>query len=136
MNLHPDILNDLALLYRAGEASAATRELLEREAASNPTVSRLLRESEMAAKIEVPVPDAQRRALESIGKRNRLYSTLVGFAAAFLLLPFSFAFHSQDGELRFAFLWREAPLFCLASALFGIVFGVAALRSRRLRGLD
>jgi hypothetical protein len=36
MTLHPDVLTDLVILYLAGEASQATRELLEAEAVSNP----------------------------------------------------------------------------------------------------
>lgn len=42
MNLHPDILTDLVILYHAGEASQATRELLESEAATNPDVAKAL----------------------------------------------------------------------------------------------
>ena len=65
MNMHPDILNDLAVLYQAGEASPATRELLEREALSNPELARQLMPAKDLAKIEIQTPDAQRRALKS-----------------------------------------------------------------------
>ena len=38
MTLHPDVLTDLVILYHAGEASLATRALLEAEAAVNPAL--------------------------------------------------------------------------------------------------
>ncbi len=126
MNLHPDILKDLAMLYQAGEASTATRDLLEHQAASHPEFAEFLQPLGNApAKIEIAMPDAQRRALKSIGTWNRLYSAFSGFAIALLLLPFSFALDTRSGEFSF-FLWRES----------GIAFAAAAFRFRRLRKFD
>ena len=42
MTLHPDILTDLVILYHAGEASEASRKLLEEGAARNPRVAAAL----------------------------------------------------------------------------------------------
>ncbi len=42
MTLHPDILTDLVILYHAGEASQASRALLEAEAARNPQLAAAL----------------------------------------------------------------------------------------------
>ena len=43
MTLHPDVLTDLVILYHAGEASQATRSLLETEAAANKELAAALR---------------------------------------------------------------------------------------------
>ena len=132
MNMHPDILNDLAVLYQAGEASPATRELLEREALSNPELARQLMPAKDLAKIEIQTPDAQRRALKSIGHWNRLYTNFTGAAIAFTLLPFSIVV--RHGEVTF-FMLRDAPAIAIASLSIGIASAVAALRFRQLRKL-
>lgn len=40
--LHPDVLTDLVILYHAGEASQASRDLLEKEATQNPALAAAL----------------------------------------------------------------------------------------------
>jgi hypothetical protein len=42
MTLHPDVFADLLVLYHAGEASQASRALLEQEAARNPEIAAAL----------------------------------------------------------------------------------------------
>ena len=42
MSLHPDVLTDLVILYHAGEASQASRALLEEEAIHNAALAAAL----------------------------------------------------------------------------------------------
>jgi hypothetical protein len=86
MTFHPDVLTDLVILYHAGEASQATRELLEKEALHNPAVAAAL-----AARPRVMHPiDAQpvireREVLERV-RRHYLYRALVAVCIALLLM--------------------------------------------------
>ena len=76
MTLHPDILTDLVILYHAGEASQATRDHLETEAATNPQVAQALAAPPRpAAPLPLDPPDTLRAALRDIRVlfRRRLY---------------------------------------------------------------
>jgi hypothetical protein len=88
MTLHPDILTDLVILYHAGEASQASRELLEREALQNPAIAAAL-----AAKPRTiqPIPlearIGEREVLNKV-RRHYLYQTLtaIGIILAFVAM--------------------------------------------------
>jgi hypothetical protein len=135
MTLHPDILNDLLLLYRAGEASGPTRSLLEQLAASDADLARRMAPGADAppVKIDVPTPDAQRRALSAIAYWNRMYSLFTGLAAALALIPFTVVF--RHGKVTF-FLFRDAPGLAIASLSIAIASAIAAWRFHKLRRLD
>jgi hypothetical protein len=60
MNLHPDVLTDLVMLYHAGEASQASREFLEKEALRNRP----------SAAISILEPLTSRGSGTIIGKRE------------------------------------------------------------------
>jgi hypothetical protein len=83
MNLHPDILTDLVILYHAGEASLASRELLEREALQNPAIAAALAARPRAAP---PIPldplVREREVLDRV-RRHYLYRA---FTAMFILV--------------------------------------------------
>jgi hypothetical protein len=85
MNLHPDVLTDLVILYHAGEASLASRELLEREALQNPAIAAAL-----AARPRVvpPIPVnplvREREILDRV-RRHYLYRA---FTAMFIIVAF------------------------------------------------
>ena len=135
MTLHPDILDDLLVVFHAGEASEATRTLLEQRAVEDSAFARRLRSADggAAAPLDVRIPDAQRKALSSIGHWNRLYSLFVGLAGWMALFPFTFAMH--NGEVTF-FLLRDSPGLTYASLSLSIASAIAAWRFRTLRRLD
>jgi hypothetical protein len=138
-NLHPDVWADLALLYQAGEASPATRALLEQQATVDSELARRLVADADLAPLKIPAapatPDVQQRALRSINHWNRLYSTFRGLAFGLTLLPFSFRYELDTHELTF-FLWREAPNLCALSLAIGVCCFVAAAKFRKLRQLS
>lgn len=130
MNLHPDVLSDLTILYHAGEASTASRALLEDAAKSDARLAAALAAPPRAAQLPGGVPDVQRRAIDDLESKTRRRGNLLGLGIFFLLLPFSFAV--IKGELKY-FLLRDAPV--VASVLFCAGLGLAgtALRMYRLR---
>ena len=93
MTLHPDILTDLVILYHAGEASQATRELLETEAVTNPQVAQALAAPPRPpAPLPLEPPDTLRVALRDIRLlfRRRLYfatGAVVGLLALAFFVP-------------------------------------------------
>jgi hypothetical protein len=90
MTLHPDILTDLVILYHAGEASQATRNLLETEAAANPQLAAAIAAPPReAAPLPAAPQDAGRVALREIGRLYRHRNLLVAVIAALLLILIS-----------------------------------------------
>jgi len=86
MTLHPDILTDLVILYHAGEASQASRELLEKEAMQNPALAAAL-----AARPRVipPIETLPMIPEEEVLKRVRrhyLYRAVLAVCIALALL--------------------------------------------------
>jgi len=122
MNLHPDVLTDLVILYHAGEASEASRALLEEEAARNPRIAAALQTMPRPAALPVQPPDLQRRA---IGELNtalliRLIFSVVLVSGALIFLAFIF----PPGELGHPWLPVAILLVVLGAA-------VIALRAHR-----
>jgi len=123
MNLHPDVLTDLVILYHAGEASEASRALLEDEAKRNPRVaSALLTMPRAVSPLPVHPPDVHRRALHDINRALyvRLIFSVVGVSAALIFLAMIFPPTSLGHP------W-------LPVAILALVFGAAliALRAHR-----
>jgi anti-sigma factor RsiW len=138
MTLHPDVLRDLLTLYLAGEASPATRELVEEHLARDPELARLASEAaseddrwtRAGRQVEV-APSVEKAALETTRRTLRLRSMLLAVAITLTLLPFSFV-ASREG-IDFVLL-TAAPR--LASLLWAgaVGFWIAFWRvSRRLR---
>ncbi|MES1211583.1 MAG: hypothetical protein ABUL63_04525, partial [Acidobacteriota bacterium] len=122
----------------SGEASPATRALVEEHLARDPELARLVRDAEgeegqlnrAGREIAVP-PSAGKAALETTRHLLRQRSWLMALAIACTLLPFSFA--ADDDGIQFLLL-TAAPT--LSSALFAVAAGlwIALWRvSRRLR---
>ena len=86
MTLHPDVLTDLVILYHAGEASQASRELLEKEALQNPMVAAAL-----AARPRViqPIPAEpmipEREVFDRV-RRHYLYQAVTALVIILALL--------------------------------------------------
>ena len=130
MNLHPDVLTDLTILYHAGEASQASRALLEDAAKNDARLAAALAAQPRATQLPGGVPDVQRRAIDELEGKTRKRGTFLGLGIFFLLLPFSFAV--IKGELKY-FLLRDAPVVALASLGVGLGLAGTSLRMYRLR---
>ena len=90
MKLHPDILTDLVILYHAGEASQATRSLLETEAvASKELAAALAAPPRQAVPLSAAPQDAGRVALREIGRLYRHRNLLVAVVVGLLLILIS-----------------------------------------------
>lgn len=90
MTLHPDVLTDLVILYHAGEASQATRSLLETEAATNPQLAAALAAPpRQVAPLPAAPQDTGRIALREISRLYRHRNLLVAVIAALLLILIS-----------------------------------------------
>jgi hypothetical protein len=88
MILHPDVLTDLVILYHAGEASQASRELLEKEALQNPAIAAALAaQPRLMQPIALEPKIAEREVLEKV-RRHYLYNALtaIGIIVAFLAM--------------------------------------------------
>jgi ferric-dicitrate binding protein FerR (iron transport regulator) len=88
MTLHPDVITDLVILYHAGEASQASRELLEREALQNPAVAAALT---ARPRVMQPLEAAPLTREQEVLKRVRqhyLYRALIaiGLVLAFIAM--------------------------------------------------
>ena len=89
MTLHPDVLTDLVIQYPAGEASEASRKLLEGEATRNPRVAAALATPPRTMPpLAVDPPDVQRRAIQDVHRTFRRKLLLAGLSVALLLLAF------------------------------------------------
>ena len=102
-----EVVSDLWPLYRAGEASADTRRLIEAYLAADPEYRAFLEESDRMSKIlpEMTLsPDNDVRLLEVARQRIRTNAWLVGAAiGAFVFVALVFI-----GACIFAFLYLRA----------------------------
>ena len=88
MTLHPDVLTDLVILYHAGEASQASRELLEKEAMQNPAIAAALAvQPRYMQPMALEPKIGEREVLERV-RRHYLYQALtaIGIVLAFLAM--------------------------------------------------
>ena len=138
MTLHSDVIRDLLPLYLAGEASPATRALVEQHLAADPELARLAQTAtEDDARLArvgraVAVPEnVEKGALETTRRLLRRRSRLFGFAIALTLLPLSFSFDGHEVRL---FLLEGSPVLCALMLAAGTALWIAYWRvSRRLR---
>jgi hypothetical protein len=86
MTFHPDILTDLVILYHAGEASQASRELLEKEAMQNPALATALAtRPRVMPPIEAAPMITEREVLNRV-RRHYLYRASIAICVALVLL--------------------------------------------------
>ena len=130
MNLHPDVLTDLTILYHAGEASQASRTLLEDAAKSDARLAAALSAPPRAMQLPGGAPDVQRRAISDLESKTKWRGSFFGLAIFLTLLPFSFAI--TRGEITF-FLFRDAPVLAVGSLVAGLSLAFASMRMYRLR---
>jgi hypothetical protein len=137
MTVDRDVIKDLLPLYLAGEASPATRKLVEEHLAANPELALLADAagdpglSGLNRPTDLPEPSVQKTALDSTRRLLRRRSWLMGGAIFTTLLPFSI--HGGEGGIRF-FLLRDAPgsaaLSFAAAALLWFAYWRVAKRLR------
>jgi hypothetical protein len=125
-----EVLNDLVTLYAAGEASPATRALVEEYLREHP---------ETAARVNAPVVSAQPAPAADAGLRVLSHARrlilwrmgLLGFAITTMLVPFSFRF---DGNSIRPLFWDNKKFVIVsecASAVAWIALGEITRRLRR-----
>ena len=122
MSLHPDVLTDLVILYHAGEASEASRSLLEDEATRNPRIAAALQTMPRPAVLPVQPPDVERRAIREINFALliRLVFAVISVSAGLIFLAFIF----PPSELGHPWL----PVAILAVVLGAAIIAVRAHR--------
>ena len=105
MTLHPDILTDLVILYHAGEASQASRELLEKEAMQNPALAAALAaRPRVMPPIETAPMIPEREVLKRV-RQHYQYRALLAICLALALLVVFAVLRSErpnPGSSRFS----------------------------------
>jgi anti-sigma factor RsiW len=129
-SVHPDVVRDLAPLYAAGEASAASAALVEAAAASDPALAREVEALRRAVRLSAaePAPDLEARALGEVRRAVRRRSGWLAGALFCTLAPLTFV--SQSGRVSFLLL-RDAPAAAAAFLVAGAAMWVAFARTGR-----
>jgi len=144
MKLNPDVVRDLLPIYVAGEASAATRSLVEENLSIDPDLARLAElmaaaESTMVA-LALPEPPSspgmpdERRELLALAETRRWLRArgwLMGLALASSLIPLMLTFESSGVHFP---IFEAAPRLALTLLAFAVGLWIAFfLVGRRLR---
>jgi predicted anti-sigma-YlaC factor YlaD len=136
MNVTRDVIIDLLPLYLAGEASPATRALVEEYLEQDPELARRVRQqsaesfatttlSDLAPELELK---SLRRTRQLLGWQRWLFGFAIGFTAVSLTSQLSF----ESGRLTdFHFLMRDYPLQFGVCATLAIVCWLAYFHIRR-----
>lgn len=82
MTLHPDVLTDLVVLYHVGEASQASRALLEEEATRNPQIAAALA---AGPRPMAPLPVSSEIQEGKVLRKVRLRYQVISFGAVWML---------------------------------------------------
>lgn len=110
MNVTKDVIQDLVVVYLAGDASADTRRLVEEFLAKDPEMAERVKAAQaFSMPTAAPPPDLERRALDRTRRLLRRKSYLLGFAFFFTFLPLSFAYSFDEKSVTFL-LFRDMPV--------------------------
>lgn len=131
MNIEKDVVLDLVPLYLSGEASPASRRMVEEWAKNDPQVAKLIHQGSVDVSTpELPPASVEMKSLTRTKSMLRLRGNLAGLAIFLTLIPFSFG-DVGDG---FFWLWQSAPNIALGAAALAAVawaaFGIVAYRLR------
>ena len=121
---HEDIILDLLPVYFAGEASAATRSLVDTYLAAHPQFAKAMRAAQ-GTSMAIPAsasPNGGTVAITRIRSHMRWRAALIAVAIFCSLSPFTFIF--ENDHLRY-FMWRDAPAMALSYAGAAIVAWIA-----------
>jgi predicted anti-sigma-YlaC factor YlaD len=139
MNVTREVILDLLPVYLAGEASPATKALVEEYMQGDPELRERIRLQwaegfEKVAPTDLP-PDLELRSLRRTRKLLGWQRWLLGFAIGFCAFALSNQSSWEGGHLKeFHFLIRDYPVPFVACLLVGIAcwIGYFSIR-RRLR---
>ncbi len=134
MTLHDDVMTDLLTVYLAGEASAATRALVEARAAADAGFARRLaaaRDVSLESAAPAAAPDAELRALGHTRQFLFLRTMFVAWGVVFTLLPLTFTF--GDGGAQFVFWGRHPGLVWSFWSLAAASWTAGVLMHRQVR---
>jgi hypothetical protein len=135
MKLDDDVMNDLMTIYLAGEASSATRAIVEARAREDATfAARLAAAQGMAVPLQDANPpgrDAELRALTETRQFIRLRTIFVAAAVFFSLLPL--AVRGGDSGVEFVFLGRHDGLVWAFWSLAAASWSAHYVMHRRVR---
>jgi hypothetical protein len=135
MRLDDDVMNDLMTIYLAGEASPATRAIVEARAREDTTfAARLAAAQGMAVPLPAANPpgrDAELRTLAETRQFIRLRTIFVAAAVFFSLLPL--AVRGGDGGVEFLFLGRHDGLVWAFWSLAAASWSAHYVMHRRVR---
>jgi hypothetical protein len=99
-----DVMEDLASLYLAEEATAGTRTLVESYAKESPDFAARLQKAVQWQAAKPPAAmnkDAETQTLLRTKEAIRMRGLFSGMAIAFTLIPFAFKFDSQGFQMLF-----------------------------------
>lgn len=136
-NITHDIVTDLLPAYFSGEASPATRAMVEDYFAADPTFAGRARSEWQGSDGSAPAnpPLITDRASEALMRTKRIIRarTLLFAIALFLsLLPCTLVFNSERGVTFI--MMRDAPAMAFSSLIGGAVLWIwYAIYTRRLR---
>jgi len=109
MTLHPDVITDLVILYHAGEASQASRDLLEKEAQQNPAVAAALAaRPRIMQPIEVAPMFHEREALKKV-RLHYMYRALIAIFIVLALIALYGLLRSERPALGSSHVSGDAP---------------------------
>lgn len=130
MNINREVIMDLLPVYLAGEASQATRALIEEYLAHDPELAEIVRSQQADNSLRMVMPElppelelkSLRRTRYLLGWQRWLFGLGIGFSAMSLTSEFSF----KEGGLReFHFLIRDYPDVFGTCVVLGLVCWIA-----------
>jgi len=136
MNITQDVITDLLPVYFSGEASGDTRALVDTFFHDHPDFEKLARRS---VKVQLPDPVApangEKEILRRVQRRLRRRASLLGFAIALTLAPFSFgAITFGHGETHLTwFMPRDFPSLAIAFATAAVLVWTIYLWRRLMK---
>jgi predicted anti-sigma-YlaC factor YlaD len=139
MNINREVIMDLLPVYLAGEASQATRALIEEYLAHDPELAESVRSQQADNSLRMVLPElppelelkSLRRTRSLLGWQRWLFGLGLGFSVMSLTSEFSF----KEGRLReFHFLIHDYPDVFGTCVVLGLVCWIAYFSIRhRLR---
>jgi hypothetical protein len=135
MKITREVIVDLLPVYVSGEASPATRTLVEEYLNQDPELMEQVRRLKSDDPLSLPAVSAPPElAMRSLRRTKTLLAWqrwLFGPAMFFTLLSLSFEVNTSGGRIReFHFLLRDSPLFA-GSLVIGICCWIAYFTVRR-----
>ena len=109
MTLHPDVITDLVILYHAGEASQASRDLLEKEAQQNPAVAAALAARPRVMQPIEAAPMTQEREVLKKVRQHYMYRALIAVCIILALIALFGLVRSERPALGSSHVSGDAP---------------------------